>query len=638
MPVTPSTIYLSYKKLSVNYAEADIYIDYGYVPSKATIMGVTFTNKPAWLNTVRVTNEHYRLVVKSEANSLPLGQHSEFMSVRLDYRLEVTDPNTAGSASGGSFLVNLTVTDTVALTLTPNILNYNYTLGDAAPGTQTINVASESAWTATNTKTWVTLTNALGVANGAFLIDVTPSGLAVGTHTDIITVVDGLFTKTLNLSLVISEADTGVNFLFANPATLEFNYTVGGYSAIKVAEYNASGNWTVTADKTWVQLSVAGGTAGVGVVEVSLHNTFGLTEGVEHAEITFSQGGLVKKIYVTLNVYQLIESILNPNTLYFADDENYIEVSSLRENTYLSLDLNSNFEGNVYVGNYAIPFNRASGKRRIGAFPKKIISHRALPSNLNVPGLYIPYLTALINITVKEEEITSDQISQVVNANNIQFLKGTTPPSVWLSDMPTHRYLTKKGLLSFGFLSNGLIPSSIEVSGDASATFGFSNPLNEFYACHLPMEVIEGLTVGNDLTILVGTHTQTVTIVDEGEDHCIILWENQWGIYDSFECTGEIQDTNNYTNASEDFVISHLKKETKVLAAETNAAIKINTGWIYSPEEIVGLSKMLKALNVYILRGDTAIKVKPTTKSLQLYQTNDTEPAFNLTFENVLIL
>ncbi|NKI28275.1 BACON domain-containing protein [Arenibacter sp. 6A1] len=637
MAITPNTVNLTYKKGTTDYlSEYVSYIEPGERPNEVARF-LDWDNQPSWLNIYRPAPEQAKLQVASTAKNLSAGQYSAVVTLKMTIYENTENGEKFTYHTLGQVTINLTVEHTVELTAAPSNISHNYTLGGAVPSPTVVSVTSESAWTAVKTKTWVTLSNASGSGNGQFTVSVEASGLAVGTHADTITVTDNLFTKTVNVNLTVSEADTGTTYLYVNPSSIDMEYTLEGYLPIKNVEYNASGNWSAVADKTWVSLSLASGTAGVGNIELSLQNTETLTPGTHIAQVTFSQDGLVKNVFVTLEVYDLVQELLDPETLYFTEDENNIALSSKRENTFLSLSLASNFNGNVYTGEFAVPFYQGSGRRRIGQFPSKIISQQNLPGNFNDVSLYIPYLPAEINMTITEEDIVSDQVFQVVNSNGIKFIKGNKPATNWLSDMPLNRHLTKNGILTFGFLANGQSPTKIEVTGDKEISYLQSSPNNPFYAATLPLAKITSLMTGQSLKVSVLDIAANIEIVPEGIDHCMVFWENQWGIWDAFECKGEIIENDSYRAETFDFRKNHNTQETRVLKNTTTADYKIDTGWVYSPEEITGLSKMLGATNIYLQLHGEFIKVVPTTRKLQRSRTNDNEPSFSLTFDNATV-
>lgn len=645
MTITPSTVTLNHKLhtkspsfASVSFSEPTKIL---YEYSRALFV----ENKPTWVKITRNSQGNSASINKviSTANNLNTGVHS----VNITLKMRVTTRDDAFDENGdytfstvihtlGVFILRINVTDTQLLTLTPKKAVFEYKLGGTQPSQQLINVLSESNWTVTKNKNWVNLPTSSGSSNGSFYIGVIPSGLAVGTHTDTITVVDRLRTKTIAVSLVISEADTDTTFLYVSPQSYNLNYTVGGFLVVKNIEYNASGNWKATASESWLRLSATSGAGGVGTVQLTLQNTSSLTEGVYTAEVSFELGGLVKKVYLTLNVFDFIVNVLDPNILYFTKENNIIELSSRQIETHLTLSMATNYEGNNYVNKKTLPFYNGAASRRIGAFPQIIIGERPMLPNIYAINLIFPYDPVELNLLLTEEDLFSDIVYQAVPVNGVQFLKGKKPPSNWVTDMPLTRYLTKKGVLVFSVLSNGGIGNKILITGTVNNSYNFPNPEKPIYTAILPMRELGNLNVGDSFEVDVLNNKLTVNIIPEGNDHCLVFWENENGVWDVAEFTGDIIEKYNQKSTHFDFIKDHNTKETKVVNVEKTILYKINTGWIYNPDDVLGLSKLLQATNVYIQFSDKIVKVNPKRKTLEISKTEKTKISFDLNFENVL--
>lgn len=640
MAITPSTVTLDHKLYTTLSSVGSVSFSEPATTSYEISRSLVVINKPSWALITRNGSGNSATISKinAQADNLSVGIHSATVTLKLTIVSE--DDSGSGTSSVtytlGSFTLKINVIDTQLLTLTPQTAVFEYQLGGAQPAQQLINVLSESNWTVTKTKNWVTLPTTTGSNNGSFYIQVTPNGLAVGTHTDTITVQDDLRTETVAVSLVISEADTDTTFLYVSPSTYTLNYTIGGYLPIKIIEYNASGNWTASGSESWVGLSATSGGSGVGTVELTLQNTSGLTQGTYSAEVTFTLGGLVKKVYLTLNVFEFIIDLLDPNELYFTKDNNLIELSSQQIETHLALHMSTNYEGQSHVVNYVLPFFNGSATRRIGEFPHAIIGSRPMLENIHAIGLFYPYDPVALNVTLTEEDLLSDIVYQIVPVNGIQFLKGRKPVDNWLTDMPNTRYLTKKGILTFSFLSNGQTAEHLIITGAVNQTLYFSNPLKPLYTAVIPLKEFSDLQVGDSFEVTVNDNTIKVNIIPEGNDHCLAFWENENGVWDVLEFTGDIIETHKPKKVIVDVIKDHYYQEAKAISNTTTEQYKINTGWMYTPEDVLGLSKLLSATNVYLQFTDKIVKVNPTSSSLQVSKTNDTDISYDVTFENVL--
>ena len=639
MAVNPSLLRFRYKQLSGLFTqEIANYIEPPYKFGGEISRVIVADGAPNWLTIVKQAEGEARVTLNANVAALTPGTRT--VSMPLSMLVTFNDAGLPGETLTqtyrlGSLDVRLVVESTVRLSATPNPVLFNYTLGNLPPEPVTVTVNSEIDWTVTKTKTWVSLSSSAGVGIGSFVVDVEPIGLAVGTHTDTLTITDLMFTTTVLVSLTITEADTGTTYLYVQPSAMTINYTVSGYLPSRQVELNASGNWTATASQPWVALSQNSGFAGVAFLTLTLVETeaLALTEGVYSATVVFEQGGLVKTIYITLNVFQLVESLPNDVDLYYTDDNNLIILSSLREDTFLAIEMSSSFENNVDYGKFAIPFYAGRGERRLGNFPKKVIGRRSLPLDVLNTQLFPPYPVALVNLSITEEDIVSDQVFQTVPVNNVRFIKGITPSNDWMSEMPEVRFLTKKGIAAFSVLANGSVATTIDITGDINTSFTLANGNSPFYTAWLPLENVPGLQVGHEIDVTVLTKTVKIHIAPDGRDHAVIFWENKWGCYDTFECTGEVEVQADFDTSEIKLRKDYQLSELKTLSIETSNAFTINTGWVRSAAEIMGLQNLLNAVNVYVLYNGVVSQVNNTTKKLQLSATDREEPSFNLTFD-----
>lgn len=636
MAITPSSLNFSYKKGDalpparvVNYSAPDF--GNNFISSEAS---------ESWLHASNYSFTSANIYINSNANNLTVGTHSatiEFFNNEEDFK----EPNQSGpptfiKTSLGVVTVSIVITEAVILTLSPDNLTFNYEFGGTTPSAQTVNVTSENSWTITENTNWLSISTTTGSNNGTFQVSVTPSGLNAGTHTTNVTVNDGVTTKTLSVSLIVSEPDTGTDYLYVAPNYLNFGYTISGIiPPFKRVELNSSGNWSATTNKSWIKLVTSSGTSGVGVLEIGLQNLSGLTIGSYNGIVTITVGSIVKTVNVNLSVYAFAQELLQSFTNYFTEEDNIIEVSSGRYDTHLSISVSSTFEGIIYDVPYAIPFYQGSAKKRIGLEAKKIIGMRPFVGLSNA-SVFIPYKPVLLNISIKEKELFSETVTQEIQLENIRFIKGYKPTNDWISDLPRKVYLTTKGILLFSFLSNYKTANSLEISGAINKKYNVSNEYNEFYSAILPLEN-ENLKVGDIINVTALSTSIQIQIKPDGVDHSFVFWENQWGCWDAFEFTGEFTESSNIKQTSFSFRKNHNQKETKVLDITDKRMYKVNTGWIYTDNEVQTLQKMLLSKNIYLMKNNRLVKVKSSNKGLVISKTNKFLKSFDLKFENVVV-
>lgn len=628
MAVTPNSLSFTHKQ-GATLPPARI-VNYTHSLTIVVVEGV-----PEWLN-VSANNTSANIKLKSFVNTLSGGTHTATITFKAVELLEI-DINKYETEVIGTVTVSVVVTETVVLSLSPSNLTFTYELGGANPASQLVNVVSENAWTISENITWLTLSTTSGSNNGSFQVSVTPAGLAVGTHTVNITVNDGVTTKTLPISLVISEPSTGTNYLYVTPASLNFGFTKSGViPPSKKIEMNSSGSWTATSSASWVKLTVASGVAGVGTLSIGVHNLNALSVGNHFATVSITTGNIVKTISIRLSIYAFAQELLTSNELYFTEENNIIKVSSGRTDTHLQIKASTVFEGESFEVSYNNPFYKGVAQKRIGLEAKKIIGDRTF---IGVGGvaLFKPYTPVSLNLSINEVELFTSFIAQTINVENINFLKGITPFDYWMSDLPRTIYTTKKGIVLFSFLGNKYAPiNELKVTGAVSKTYSFSNSIEPFYTAVLPISPLN-VDVGDELLVTVKNVAIKVIIKPEEKEQSFVFWENQWGCWDCFEFTGEFTAASKFKEKSFEYRKDYKTSIQKVLSIKNTGTYKIATGWLYSNAELVALQKMLKSTNIYLYKNNELVKVKSTTRKLELYKTDKHLKSYNLTFENVEI-
>ena len=635
MAVTPSS-------LSFNYKKGELLPPARVVNYSANDYGNNFISYEAsenWVYASSLTFTSANIHISNNANNLSVGTHSatvEIFSYAEDHHEFDNQQPGFIKTSLGTVTVSVVITEAIVLTLTPDNLTFNYEFGGSTPTAQTVNITSENAWTITESTNWLSISINSGSNNGTFQVSVTPAGLSAGTHTANVTVNDGVSTKILVVSLIVSEPDTGTDYLYVTPTTLNFGYTLSGIlPPTKRTELNASANWVATTNQPWVKLVTTSGTSGVGNLDIGLQNVSSLLAGNHYAIVSIAVGNIVKTININLSVYLFAQQLLEVNTLYFADDDNNIIVSSGRTDTHLYIEANASFEGTSFNFPFAIPFYNGVATKRIGLEAKKIIGSRPFVGIGGV-NLFTPYLPVSLDISIKEVELFSETVTQNIALNNISIVKGTTPVDNWISDNSREMYLSRKGIVLFSFIGSKYVPANhIKITGAVNQTFTFNNAISNLYTVMIPLSSFN-LKVGDQLNINVQNTNVTVIIKPEEVEQSFVFWENKWGVWDSLEFTGEFSEKSNYK--SKDFIFrkNHLNTETKVLEVTDRTTFKLNTGWMFSDNEVETLRKMLKATNIYVMINNKLTKVKSTTKSLPKPKTDEENRAFDLTFEKLI--
>ena len=594
-------------------------------------------NDPSWIN-ANVDGETLNISLSlGVVNSLPAGTYEGTILLN-----EIFSTGPDGTPDESIFLLQLPVclilTERQPAEIDTSSLEFYYQIGNAEfPADQRITIVPNYDFTVNDDQPWLTTT----VTNTAdsVLIDVGVNiqGLIPGTYNGVVSIVGELDIFNVPVTLVVDGELGTEDYLFITPEILRFDFTRFGFIPNEQnVSVNASGPFTIESASDWFSTTIIQGdqnTLSFDVVLNSLINDLGV--GVFISEVVVRLGELTKRVAIEIDISQFIEELFEEDTLYFTDDDNIIRLASSDSNTNLSVQIDINYRQDLHRFKYAIPFFKGESKTFIGDETRKVIGKL---SNTDLQSqeakVYVPYVPALLNFQLSENLLYTDTIVRGTMLSNIRFIKGVTPANSKLTKLPEKVYLTRKGVISYHFLSD-VIPENIVVSGAIDQQLPVSVERNELYSVLLPLQQMN-LSVGDTINIDVAGISTQVQIKPEGIDHCILYWENIWGCWDSFECTGEITITDKYKYTKEQYRINRRIEEEKILEIDTTKRFNIDTGWIYSNAEVDYLASLFQSNNVYMSYKGELIKLNNKTGSFVASQTRRFKKSFKLTFENAL--
>ncbi|CAL2105477.1 BACON domain-containing protein [Tenacibaculum sp. 190524A02b] len=635
MAVTPSVLDFTYKKGNALPPRRIVNYSVRTVPIKDDEEVFSQSNKD-WLFSASNRLTSSEIGISSGVNNLSPGIHEAEITFYHKYvDWHHFDPIRYRTDEIGKVKVTLVLTEDPKTEVTPTILNFEYEFDGDIPNHQTINITSIRSWSITTDSNWVSISRTSGVNDATVQISVVPNGLPIGTYTGNLVLDDGKLQNNITVSLVITGADGSDDFLYVTPRVLNFGYTLSGVlPSPKRLELNSSGDWSVSANKPYVIFSAFSGDSGPSFLDIGLTSLNSLTPGDHIAVVYLKNADITKTITVNLTVYEFAEELLSPDQLYYTDENNLIKVSSGRTDTYLHINATTDFRVNPIEVDYSIPFYAGGASKRIGEEAKKIIGE--LPFiGIGSPKVFSPYKPAMFNFTIKEEELFSGEIIQEIQLPNIRFIKGIKAVNGWLSDLPRKIYLTSSGILAFSFLSNNESAEVLKITGDITKNYPMVNEINEFYTTVFPLSDLS-LNIGDVINLSVLNASIQVQIKPKGIDQSFVFWENKWGCFDSFEFTGQFIEGCEVDKKTFSFRKSHNQEETKVVNVESKEIYKVNTGWIYTKEEVQALKKMLQSRNIYLMKENKVVKVQSLTKSLIVSKTDEFLQSFDLKFENVI--
>jgi len=601
------------------------------VPIETYIL--TTTGKPNWL---QIVNQSFNVTLGSfffnldqnSVNNLAPGSYSA--NISFTALSETHSPTNLGT-----YLVKLIVEDTVFLTATPSLLTYNYNIGDPAPTTKLLQIVSENNWSISADQTWVLLSSTIGSNSASISVSVNVSGLNAGLYQSIITINDGIFTRQTNVYLTVTEGDNLSNYLYLTPVNIEFlSEKLVANTTQKKINIDTANTWTATANQTWVVLSALSGVSGITDINISVNST-SLDVGVYQAEIVFMSNSIIKKTYITLRVIALSINGIESNMLYYADDRNKLTVSSVEDNTFLNLEMNtSNFEENI---NYQTsqPYFKGICNALIGVETNYLLKSKQPTNNLST-RIHNETKPININIAAYDVNLFTGAQKTVGNYTNLKFLKGRTPVVAnKLSFIPENITISNKSIIQLSIISI-INPGNAILTGAIETTILNSLPVDVYvYTLLLNLNDYE-LSHGDVFTVTFGTKTLVVTINNVYTELHTIAFENEWETYEFFETKGKF--TKDLETGKTIFNKSiEGQAHTRVIEAIEEPGFTLNTGYIQSQEEIEWFSKILKAKRIFIYENNVPTEVILETNKLTIYKTREYLNSYNLNFKKAII-
>jgi hypothetical protein len=291
--------------------------------NKSATLSVTQVGGAKWVRLDQTSFSSFpaTLQVAVSAAGMPAGTYNELIRVR----------SVSGEpALGKQILVTMKVeAGGVQVTTAPSPLTFSATAGSTTVLNGQVNVGSGVAatYTAAKTKAWVTLSKTSGsVAAGgsdSFNVAVNPSGLAAGTHTDVVTVTPSSGSAIqLPVTLNLTAPEPA---LTASPTSLSFQGQVGGATPaaqnLSINNAGSAGTFSIASNKSWLTVQPASGSiASKASASVQVQaSQSGLAAGTHTGTLTISCPGRPNTtVAVTLVVQQPPALAPSPTSLSFS--------------------------------------------------------------------------------------------------------------------------------------------------------------------------------------------------------------------------------------------------------------------------------------------------------------------------------
>ena len=614
---------------------------------------VSTKEKPNWIriNVNNTTGVVTYNVSTYYAKQLSIGTHQEtikfygvFEGDFYETRPDGEDIRGEEEEFIGAIVISLEVLAGVYTEVDKTELVFNHEIGSALPIGQSIAISSNKAWTAQKNDSWLLLDPESGSNDGTIEVNVNTSSLAAGTYSDTISVSDGSVTRLVNVTLFITEIDSGTFALYVSVYSLLFDYRRSGpVPQSQSISLSASHPWVVSANEPWVVLGRQSGPAGDGLISIDVQNLDDLILGTHHATITVQMNSVIREITVSLLIREFLDDNSTPDPqnpdqpivlddkIYFTRDNNLVKIGSTENDTFLQVEVSSNYNNQFYKATYSAPFNRGEAQKRIGALPGKLLEDVPL-QNHNEFQLFVPYALPVLVLTVKEQKLFDDTTVKEISAKALKFVKGHKPPGKFITTTPETIHVSAEGTVAIHFLHKNTA-NKVILTGAISLIKTFAAEESEIYSLNIPLPKLGNFLPGDQINLSVDGLNQKIIVLPPGTDQTLVWFQNEWGLWDVFEFRGEFREEEGITKAHDDVQKDYEKSEKKSLSSKDETYYTLNTGWVYSNKEIIMLKKLLNALNYFIVREGKLIPCICVTKKLKTEKTDELLKSHDVKFE-----
>jgi hypothetical protein len=669
----PSNIVLRFVKNSGNTPATFTSLNVDSLDPEAA--GISFI-KPSWLNIYQLNEEetdegafyNYSLSINSNsANNLPVGNYTETVEARVSYQ------NLPGiDFFYASFTIVLEVREITEISVNPQQLAFSLIEGDPNPNSRAVVIVTENNWAILADQNWVTLSNTGGSGNDTVQLGVNADGLPIGTYNASVLVTDLQSTKTINVTLTVNSPNGGNQYVILNTTLIEVseNQNEDPESTGQIIIENTL-DVEIETDSSWIDLDVSDFTPGINILNFIIQNTNNFTLGTFIGEIKVTSLLGVQKAIVILRV-------INPDTIglvnggfYFAKDYNKLNLSNAQNNAEAVIKHRVQTSDGVEIYDRKTPYFQNQIAIEIGVetinLLRPFIYLFALQS-LEVNRFLIPYKPLTYRLEVYNKVVGENSLSLNNEFQNLLFVNGESPENVFetfdiedviktrttavgkevavtsnfkrLCHIPKVIYAGKNACLSFSFYSSST-PSEVSIritsaEQTTSDTINISG-LGTFDSNTRIFSVILSLNKydlqeGDVVNVNSDIINFKVFIKKASAESTQLIWQNQWNCMEIFNCSGTFKKVERSQSDSAEYVRNH-KTVSEEFNFKNPIDFEVNTGTIYSKEEVNQLKTIQNSSEIFIKKGDDIYKVIKDFRSLKTYETRDFEKGFNLKFK-----
>ena len=569
----------------------------------------------------------YNFKLTSQVNNFTPGVHQTEVVFKY-YRDQTGFPTVTER-----YLVQLTVEDTIKLSISRTSINISYTIGGPVPPTEFFTLATENAWTTVISEPRVSLNRTSGSGNANMEMDLDVSGLPVGNYQYTVLFDDGYDKETLDIFLEVINENSANDYLIVSPESFQLSVQEGAVTSVQRSfEVDSSENFNLSSNRPWLQLSSNSEAAGTRTITASTQNTDSLAAGTHIAEITVTSSYTTKKISVVLLINETGTDGIVTGTLYFAGDRDLITLASASSNKELVLKYDIN--NGQYAYEKTLPFINGQGKALLGDVANNLVSHNDFLNILNSRGL-VPVDPLEMVITAYDKPLDSTQLNERGVYEDILLLTGKTPKTMdRLTYAPESIRTSNKGIVAFSFRAD-TVPQEIQISGAVTAIKAIGSLNGPIYTCFVNLSEFD-LTEGDEIDIFCGGHSLKVEIIARAPEETHLCWLNEWKCPEFATMYGHFNVSKGTEKVTGTYAVEG-QEVTKVLEVRKPKDYNLRTGFVYGTEYYDYYASILDAKKIWIYTGGEWVEVICENTSMEIYRTREFFKSYSLRFKKAAI-
>ncbi|UOY07703.1 hypothetical protein L0P88_03930 [Muricauda sp. SCSIO 64092] len=602
-------------------------IPFAGISQKSNVLNVVTTDID---NSPGAEGRTYEISInKSLADQLAPGRYVDGFSV-----FYYINGSSSNSSIRENCIVLLEIFENVIIEASPTNLSWPYVIGSSQPLPKIVSITSDKAWTVTKNQSWITLDKSQGVNNDTLQVGVNVTGLAVGTYTGRVEIDDGQSSEVIDVSLIVKNVDDTNDYLTISPSTRQHQTDEGvsGVIASSVFEVSTSQDVTIASDAPWITPINTNLSAGdsIGVI-YRVENTENLTPGTYEGNVIITSNYSVVVGRVTLFIIDSNVTGISDGDFIFSEDyENIILTTNQTDvEMLLRFSTNNGIENRSYQKR--APFFQGVAKSHIGAEAVRLLQiQNVLPPN-SLATVFSPLSPLKMAITVFEKQKNSTQQSIKETFNQIKVISGKKPSNAFaLNYMPTISYAQVNSKVGFSFRAS-TVPSTLTMLGAINESISVSGLDGDLFSCFVDLSHYSP-DISQQLRLSCGGFVHTINLRPRQANNTLLVFLNEWNLPEYFNCYGFLEEIPEGDQSTTTYLRKGvLRKE--VVETYHPKSYRLSTGFVYTKEEAVWLSKILDAKRVWIEIDGELVEVIRTFQKLSIAETRRFYNSYSLTFE-----